>query len=261
MAIPSRRLLPSACVLALGAAVAVSGCSGSGSQTAPPAKFPHDAPTLLAAGTGNLEGSPSMRLTMKVSVPEGGGRPSHGVDMTGIWDLRQRSGRMEGRLRDARTTVLSVSGTEYVSLPAALRKQTGKEWLRATPGNETFAKFPDPHRIAMILRTAQAPKLAAQGDANGRPWHVQGEVDRDAALKKIPDPTLKDFVVQWPAKSKFDLFTDDAGKPVKIVLKLPKEKKKYAGTVTLSDFGAMTTVQAPNAETVLTRLPGPKSQN
>ncbi|SEG95000.1 hypothetical protein SAMN04489712_1582 [Thermomonospora echinospora] len=159
--------MPFAPVVAV--ALLAAGCAGPASRVAPPPSFEHDAPTLLAAGTGNLEGSTSLRLTLRLKDPGGDGRKAHRLDMSGVWDVRQGSGRMDGTLRGGRATVLSVGGVEYVSLPADLRRKTGRQWLRGAVGTRTFGDFPDVHRVAMILRTSQRPALAAPAGGHGGP--------------------------------------------------------------------------------------------
>ncbi|MFG2002836.1 hypothetical protein ACGFNU_27110 [Spirillospora sp. NPDC048911] len=243
---------------ALAAVVAVpllvSGCGGADDpqRRAATTSFPHDAPTLLAAGTGNLEGAASFRLTMRIAVPAEKGRPAYKLDMAGVWDARSQAGRMDGVLKDAHATVLSISGTEYVSVPPKVRRRTGRTWLRATRGTRTFTEFPDVHRVAMLLRTAERPSVTAEAGAT---WHVRGTVDRAAALREIPDPALRAFVRTFPATTGFDLWTDDAGRPNRVRLTPAGDAKKITGTVELSDFGARPHVQEPAAAQILGSLP------
>ncbi|GAA2411431.1 hypothetical protein GCM10010191_20740 [Actinomadura vinacea] len=246
---PSRALA----LAVLAALPLAGGCGGSSSSRAPAATaFPHDAATLLAAGTGNLEGTPSFRLTMRVAMPKDGGRPAHRLDMSGGWDARRPAGRMDGVLKGTRATVLSIGDSEYVSLPAPVRKSTGKSWLKAAAGTRTFAGFADVHRVAMILRTAERPRVSAEAGAR---WHVQGVVDRAAALRGIPDPALRAFVNLLPAKTRFDLWTDDAGRPDRIRLALSGGAGKIQGTVELSGFGIRPDVREPIAGQILTSAP------
>ncbi|WP_169803882.1 LolA-like protein, partial [Actinomadura rubrobrunea] len=216
-------------------ALALVAAGGDGGHGAAAARFPHDADTLLAAGAGNLESSASFRLTMRVAMPGVGGRAAHRMDMTGVWDARRPAGRMDGVLENARATVLSIEGTEYVSLPASLRRRTGRAWLRAARGTRTFAVFPDVHRVATILRTA---RRATASGAPGGAWHVRGEIDRAAALAAIPDPALKEFVRLLPSRTGLDLWTDDAGRPARIRLTMPAERRPGTGSVTPSEGAA-----------------------
>ncbi|GLZ13358.1 hypothetical protein Acsp04_35930 [Actinomadura sp. NBRC 104425] len=267
--------LAGASAVALAVAAACTGGDGHrhhGRHGGSAARFPHDAATLLAAGAGNLEGSASFRLTMRVAMPGGDGRTAPRMDMTGVWDARRPAGRMDGVLRDARVTVLSIGGTEYVSLPPELRRRTGRSWLRAARGTRTFAGFSDVHRVAMVLRAAARP--AASGTPGGI-WHVRGEIDRDAALKASPEPAWQEFVRLLPSRTGFDLWTDDAGRPGRVRLTLPADGQAGAGsagtsgkkasraekaetvhgTVELSAFGARPQVTEPTAAEILTSLP------
>jgi hypothetical protein len=256
---PPRAMI--AAVAALTAALTgalTGGCAGhEGHGTASRARaanFPHDAATLLAAGTGNLEGSASFRLTMRVLMPKQDGRPAYRMDMGGVWDARRGAGRMDGLLRDAHATVLSIGDTEYVSVPPATRRLTGRTWLRAARGTRTFAGFADVHRIAMLLRTAGRSALSATAEA-GATWHVRGTIDRAAALRAIPDPAVRAFADLLPATTRFDLWTDDAGRPNRVALTPSGDAKKVGGTVELSGFGSRPTVQEPTANQILTSLP------
>lgn len=238
---------------ALVALASTSGCAGSsGSPSgAPVTRFPHDAATLLAAGTGNLEGTASFRLTVRIGMPAQDGRGAYRMDMGGLWDARRPAGRMDGVLKGAKATVLSIGDTEYVSLPPATRARTGRTWLRAARGTSTFAWFGDVHAVAMVLRTAERPSAAPEAGAT---WHVSGTVDRKTALGKIPEPALRALAERLPETTRFDLWTDDAGRPNRVRLSPSGEAKKIAGTVELADFGARPTVQEPTANQVLTSL-------
>ncbi|KAB2349533.1 LolA-like protein [Actinomadura rudentiformis] len=252
-----RSAVPTVVVVVAAASLLASGCGGSADpqQRAATTRFPHDAPTLLAAGTGNLEGSASFRLTTRIAMPAEKGRAAYRLDMSGVWDARQQAGRMDGVLKGARATVLSIGGTEYVSVPPNIRKRTGRTWLRAARGTRTFADFPDVHRLAMVLRTAERPSVTAEAGAT---WHVRGTIARTVALRKIPDPAVRAFASALPATTGFDLWTDDAGRPNRIRLTPAGDAKKITGTVELSDFGARPNVQEPTGAQILDSLPTTK---
>ncbi|MCW2917222.1 MAG: hypothetical protein JWN52_5290 [Actinomycetia bacterium] len=228
----------------------LAGCGGgSGPASAP--TFPHDGPTLLAAAAGNLEGMSSFRLKMNVNSPKEGSRGSYRLAMNGVWDARQLAGRMDGTLKGTSTTIVSTGGTEYVSLPAAVKQKTGRAWL-GSRGTRTFAEFPDVHRVAAILRGAdQSEPVTAQGGL----WKVHVVVDRERAKQRTPDPTLRAVLDRLPAKTTAELSVDNAGRPVRVVLVLAGDVRKLNGVVELTDFGVRPDVQTPTADQVLYTLP------
>ncbi|GAA3946498.1 hypothetical protein GCM10023085_30850 [Actinomadura viridis] len=254
---PRPAALPRAALLAAALPLAVlplaSGCQGTPSPAAAATGFPHDAPTLLAAGAGHLEGTSSFRLALRVAMPADGGRAAHRMAMSGVWDARRPAGRMDGTLKGAPATVLVIGDSEYVSLPAPVRKSTGRSWMRAAPGTRTFAGFSDVRLVAMALRTGQGLRVSG---APGATWHVQGAVDRAAVTRANPDPALRAFAGLLPPKTRFDLVTDDRGRPVRIRLAPSGDAKKVQGTVELSDVGVRPDVREPLAGQILTS-PGP----
>ncbi|MFF5258552.1 hypothetical protein ACFY4C_06375 [Actinomadura viridis] len=249
---PRAAALPFA-VLPLVALPLASGCQGTPSTAAAATVFPHDAPTLLAAGAGHLEGTSSFRLALRVDMPADGGRAAHRMAMSGVWDARRPAGRMDGTLKGAPATVLVIGDTEYVSLPATVRKSTGRSWLRAAPGTRTFAGFSDARLLAMVLRAGQGPQVSR---GPGATWHVRGAIDRAAVTRANPGPALRAFAGLLPSKTRFDLFTDDRGRPVRIRLTPSGDAKKAQGTVELSDFGVRPDVREPLAGQILTSPPG-----
>ena len=171
------------------------------------------------------------------------------MDMSGVRDVRQGSGRMEGTLKGGRATVLSVGGLEYVSLPDEPRTRTGRRWLCST-GSRTFGDFPNVRRIAMLLRTSCEPTPAGSG---GGRRHVRGTMERRVALREVPDPTFKPFIGRLPATVAHGLWTGDTGKPVCILPQLKGEAGRRSSTVEPSGFGAAPSVRRPTADQVLRR--------
>jgi hypothetical protein len=237
--LPARSALVVAFAAAAGA-IGLGGCSSS-----PPATAGESATTQLQQAAGGLDGIKTFKLTVDTHVPKAGAAaaqnssPQPGpspapvtesIKMSGTWDAATGLARMDGTLNSVRTTILSASGVEYVSLVPGAAQAPGKKWLKVDDANATFGDFCNPHLVAQLLRAYHEVRLIASG-------HLSGTIDTAEADQHIADPNLVASLAGLPSTLKFDVWTEGSGLPTKIEFSLAGAGAVTSGDVRLDSFG------------------------
>jgi hypothetical protein len=137
---------------------------------------------------------------------------------------------MDGTVNAVRTTILSASGVEYVSLTADVAGRSGKKWLKADDSDATFGDFCNPQLVAQLLRAYHAVHMVATG-------HLSGTIETAEADHTIADPNLVASLAGYPATIGFDLWTDGSGTPVRVLFTLRGTGAITTGTAQLDAFG------------------------
>lgn len=224
---------------ALGAAGSLGGCSSS-----PPATAGESATTQLEQAAGNLDAARTFKLTLDTHVPKGTGAAANAgaqagpspapstesVKMSGIWDTATGLARMEGTLNAVKTTILSASGVEYVSLAPGTAQSPGKKWLKVDDSDATFGDFCNPQLVAQLLRAYHEVHLVASG-------HLAGTIETAEADQHIADPNLVASLSGLPSTLRFDVWTDGSGVPTRIAFTLAGTGAVTTGDVSLDSFG------------------------
>ncbi|MBS2963320.1 hypothetical protein KGA66_09705 [Actinocrinis puniceicyclus] len=226
-------------VVALGTAGALGGCSSS-----PRATAGESATTQLAQAAGGLDAAKTFKLTVDTRVPKSTGVPvtasplpgpspepqTETIKMSGTWDVTTGLARMDGTVNSVKTTILSASGVEYVSLTAGTARSAGKKWLKVDDSDATFGDFCNPHLVAQLLRAYHEVHLVSAG-------HLSGTIDSSEADQHIADPNLVASLSGLPATLHFDVWTDGSGAPTKIEFALAGTGPVTTGSVRLDAFG------------------------
>ncbi|HEU5355627.1 MAG TPA: hypothetical protein VFU65_14245 [Actinocrinis sp.] len=239
---PGRVPARSALVVALAAAAGAFGLGGCSST--PPATAGESATTQLEQAAGNLDGIKTFKLTVDTHVPKGGGAaqtssPQPGpsaapstesIKMSGIWDTATGLARMEGTLNSVKTTILSASGVEYVSLVPGAVQSPGKKWLKVDDSDATFGDFCNPQLVSQLLRAYHEVRLISSG-------HLSGTIETAEADQHIADPNLVASLAGLPSTLRFDVWTEGSGAPTKIQFTLAGGGPVTTGNVSLDSFG------------------------
>ncbi len=181
-------------------AFGLGGCSSS-----PPATAGESATTQLQQAAGSLDATKTFKLTVDTHVPNGPGAvqtssPQPGpspapstesIKMSGTWDAATGLARMDGTLNSVKTTILSASGVEYVSLIPGTAQSAGKKWLKVDDANATFGDFCNPQLVAQLLRAYHEVRLVASG-------HLSGTIETAEADQHIADPSLVASLARLP---------------------------------------------------------------
>ncbi|HXR73728.1 hypothetical protein [Actinocrinis sp.] len=235
---PARSALVVA-VAATAGAFGLGGCSSS-----PPATAGESATTQLQQAAGSLDATKTFKLTVDTHVPNGPGAvqtssPQPGpspapstesIKMSGTWDAATGLARMDGTLNSVKTTILSASGVEYVSLVPGTAQSAGKKWLKVDDANATFGDFCNPQLVAQLLRAYHEVRLVASG-------HLSGTIETAEADQHIADPNLVASLAGLPPTLRFDVWTDGSGTPTKIEFALAGAGAVTTGDVRLDSFG------------------------
>ena len=215
-----------------------------GGCTSPPsATARENAPTQLQQAAEGLDGATTFRLTVDTLIPKTAAtqtaEPQPGpsaqpavetVKMSGVWDVGTGLARMDGTVNTVRTTILSASGVEYVSLTADVAGSSGKKWLKADDSDATFGDFCNPRLVSQLLRAYHEVHVVAAG-------HLSGTIETADADKTIADPDLVASLAGYPATIGFDLWTDGSGAPQRILFTLHGAGAVTTGTAQLDAFG------------------------
>lgn len=224
---------------ALGAAGVLGGCSSS-----PPATAGESAKTQLEQAAGNLDAAKTFKLTIDTRVPRSTGvtaaasplpgpspAPStEAVKMSGTWDTTTGLARMDGTLNAVKTTILSASGVEYVSLAPGSAQSPGKKWLKVDDSDATFGDFCNPQLVAQLLRAYHEVHLVGSG-------HLSGTIETAEADQHIADPNLVASLSGLPSTLGFDVWTDGSGAATQIDFTLSGPGAVTTGKVRLDSFG------------------------
>jgi hypothetical protein len=207
--------------------------------------------TQLQQATGKLDGAGTFRLTVDTLIPStaaaqtaaplpGPSAPPavESVKMSGVWDIGTGLARMDGTVNAVRTTILSASGVEYVSLTADVAGRSGKKWLKADDSDATFGDFCNPRLVAQLLRADHEVHVVAAG-------HLSGTIDTAEADRTIADPNLVASLAGYPAVIGFDLWTDGSGAPERIRFTLEGAGAIMTGTAQVNVPTIAEVVQAP----------------
>lgn len=199
--------------------------------------------TLVQQVAGELDAAKTFRLTVDTLVPKssptataapkpGPSAPAQteAVKMTGVWDVTSGLARMDGTVNAVKTTILSASGVEYVSLTSDVTAATGKKWLKVDDSDATFGDFGDPALIAQVLRAFHEVHAVATG-------HVAGTIVTSEADQHIADPNLLGWLAQLPDELHFDVWTDGSGAPSAIQFTLTGAGAVTTGTARMDSFG------------------------
>jgi hypothetical protein len=235
-----RRSVASAAALAV--SVAAAGALG-GCTSHPSAASTESAPTQLQEAAGKLDGETTFRLTVDTRIPKGTAAqtaaplpgPSAApavetVQMSGVWDVGTGLARMDGTVNAVKTTILSASGVEYVSLSADVAAQYGKKWLKSDDSDATFGDFCNPQIVAQLLRAYHEVHVVAAG-------HLSGTIETSEADRSIADPDLVASLAGYPATIGFDVWTDGSGSPTRIQFTLHGAGAVTTGSARLDSFG------------------------
>ena len=236
--LPARSALVAAVAVTAGA-FGLGGCSSS-----PPATAGESATTQLQQAAGSLDATKTFKLTVDTHVPNGPGAvqtssPQPGpspapstesIKMSGTWDAATGLARMDGTLNSVKTTILSASGVEYVSLIPGTAQSAGKKWLKVDDANATFGDFCNPQLVAQLLRAYHEVRLVASG-------HLSGTIETAEADQHIADPNLVASLAGLPPTLRFDVWTDGSGTPTKIEFALAGAGAVTTGDVRLDSFG------------------------
>ena len=224
---------------ASGIAVGLGGCTSTPSATAG-----ESATTQLAQAAGSLDATKTFNLTVDTRVPRLSGAaqassplpgpspaPStESIKMSGTWDASTGLARMDGTLNSVKTTILSASGVEYVSLVPGTAQSPGKKWLKVDDSDATFGDFCNPHLVAQLLRAYHEVHLAGSG-------HLTGTIETAEADQHIADPNLLASLAALPSTVRFDVWTDGSGAPTKIEFALAGSGAVTTGDVRIDSFG------------------------
>lgn len=150
--------------------------------------------------------------------------------MSGVWDADTRLARMDGTLNAVKTTILSASGVEYVSLTSDVAAASGRKWLKSDDSDATFGDFCQPGLVAQLLRAYHDVHVVAAG-------HLAGTVDTAQADEHIADPTMLAWLAGLPDELRFDVWTDGSGTPSAVQFTLAGSGPVTTGTARLDSFG------------------------
>ncbi|HZP53322.1 hypothetical protein [Actinocrinis sp.] len=256
--LPLRGGLPARSALAVALAAAVGAAGLGGCTSSPPATAGESATTQLEQAAGSLDAAKTFKLTMDTRVPKSTGAaaaasPKPGpspapatesIKMSGVWDASTGLARMDGTLNSVKTTILSASGVEYVSLVAGTAQTPGKKWLKVDDSDATFGDFCNPQLVAQLLRAYHEVRLIASG-------HLSGTIESAEADQHIADPNLVASLAGLPATLHFDVWTDGSGSPTAVEFTLAGSGAVTTGDVRLDSFGtAPAQVSVPTIDEV-----------
>ncbi|MGH3417630.1 MAG: hypothetical protein ACRDSS_14260, partial [Actinocrinis sp.] len=204
------------------------------------------ATTQLQQATGQLDAAKTFRLTVDTRIPKNtatagtasaqpgpsAAPPSETVKMSGTWDVGTGLARMDGTVNGVKTTILSASSVEYVSLTADVAGSSGKKWLKVDDSDATFGDFCNPQLVAQLLRAYHDVHLVTSG-------HLSGTIDTAEADQHIADPNLVGSLSGMPPVLRFDVWTDGSGAPTKVEFSLAGSGSVTTGTAALDSFGTV----------------------
>ena len=227
-----------AAAAALGAVGLLGGCTSH-----PPATAGESAQTQLQQAAEGLDAATTFRLTVDTKIPKptaaqsaeakpGPSAPPavEAVKMSGVWDVATGLARMDGTVNAVKTTILSASGVEYISLTPDVARGSGKKWLKADDSDATFGDFHDPKLVAQLLRAYHEVHLVGPG-------HLAGSIETSEADRHIADPNLVGSLSGYPPTIGFELWTDGSGTPAKVSFTLTGAGAVTTGTASLDSFG------------------------
>jgi hypothetical protein len=227
-----------AAVTAILAAGTLGGCTSTHSVAST-----ESPKTLLQQVAGELDAAKTFRLTVDTLVPKssptataapkpGPSAPpqTEAVKMSGVWDAATGLSRMDGTVNAVKTTILSASGVEYVSLTSDIASASGRQWLKVDDSDATFGEFGRPRLVAQVLRAFHEVHAVSAG-------HLAGTVVVGEADKTIADPNLLGWLAQLPDELRFDVWTDGSGAPTAIQFTLAGAGAVTTGTARLDSFG------------------------
>lgn len=207
--------------------------------------------TQLDHAAGALDAAKTFRLTVDTLIPKASAgatapatgtataaphpgpsaaTPTEAVKMSGVWDADTRLARMDGTLNAVKTTILSASGVEYVSLTSDVAAASGRKWLKSDDSDATFGDFCRPGLVAQLLRAYHDVHVVAAG-------HLAGTVDTAQADEHIADPTMLAWLAGLPDELRFDVWTDGSGTPSAVQFTLAGSGPVTTGTARLDSFG------------------------
>jgi hypothetical protein len=231
-------------VAALATTVAAGALGGCTSRGHPSAASTESAPTQLQQAAAGLDGANTFRLTVDTLIPKTAAAPrtadppagpsappaTESVKMSGVWDVATGLARMDGTVDSVRTTILSASGVEYVSLTPDVAGRSGKKWLKADNSDATFGDFSNPRIVSQLLRAYHEVRVVAPG-------HLTGTIETSEADRTIADPNLIASFSGLPGTLGFDLWTDTSGNPTRVSFSLRGAGAVTTGTASLDAFG------------------------